>query len=35
VGYKAVETPIEASLKLQPAKNEVVNWEQYQRLMGN
>lgn len=34
-GYKAAETPIEASLKLQPAKNEVVNWEQYQRLMGN
>jgi hypothetical protein len=25
VGYKAAETPIEASLKLQPAKNEVVN----------
>lgn len=35
VGYKAAETPIEASLKLQPAKNEVVNWEQYQGLMGN
>lgn len=35
VGYKAAETSIEANLKLQLAKNEVVNREQYQRLMGN
>ena len=35
LGCKAAETPIEANLKLQPAKTkEVVNREQYQRLVG-
>jgi hypothetical protein len=35
LGCKSIETPIEANLKLKPAKTEEeVNREQYQRLVG-